>query len=331
VPQNVLQLQPDPKKDNLVKILSELGENKIELKEWQASLLNSIGIPSLAFKASNELLESITNKSNEQLIRAMRQKAQALFHLGKYRDSAALFHKASLMAKKINNYYLEADLLLDVSEALRSYGSLFRSNRYTQIAWRIAMKIRDKQKKNRLLGKIFLRKVLLWRYPQQMLIRIKLRFLTQWINRKIKEYLQQACSLSLKTGNWFDFYQSRLLSDRMKIPINIAHSDNYYEPPPTKDAYTQLGYYITLSIHTREQLKQNKGALTNNEEESLYYFLKTAKSVKNAPEIWKTAWLGIKRDRRWRRNTEIWKDFFYGFFSCQYTIGMRIFKLIFGE
>jgi len=143
------------------------------------------------------------------------------------------------------------------------------------------------------------------------------------------KYLQKAYSLSLESGNWFDFYQTKLLTDRIKVPINISHINNYYEPPPSKEAYMQLCYYIPLSINFRDQLKQNKGLLTNDEEKSVNYFLEINKTVKNVPEIWKTVWICIKRDRRWLRNTEALRDFFCSFFSCQYTIKMRIFKLIF--
>lgn len=323
----------NPKTDRIDFVKSALDYNKIEIMEWRVSLLNSIGIPPLAQKASEELLSTVaTTDSSMDYIRAVRQKAQALFHLGKYKESAFLFQKASLIAKRNNEKYLEADLLLDVSSALKSYGALFRSWHCNKIGGEIAMNIKNTEKKNRLLGKIFLRKVLLWRHFQLVTQRLKLNFLTQLINKKVKEYLRRAALLSLKAGNWFDFYQTRLLSERMKIPIDILSNDsNYYEPPPTKDAYTQLGYYIPLSIHIRQELKQNKGLLTSEEEKILYSYLEIAKIVKNFPEIWKITWLGIKRDKRWRKNKEIWRDFSCGFFSCQYTIGMRIFKLLFGE
>jgi len=318
----------NPKSDKIDFVKSRL--TKCEIMEWRASLLNSIGLPSLSLKASERLISSLSNNTSVAYIRAIRQKAQSLFHLGKYKNAASLFNKAALMAKKINNEYLEADLLLDVSSSLRSYGALFRSYHYIKIVLRTAKKIKDEEKKNRLLGKIFLRKILVLRLFQQVTKRMKLHFLTQWINGKAQEYLLQSASLSLKTGNWFDFYQTRLVGDSMEIPINTANSDKLYVPPPTKDAYIQLGYYIPISIHVREQFKRDRGALTQEEETILFDFLKTAKSVKNTPEIWKIAWLGIKRDRRWRRNTEIWKDFFHAFFSCQYTIGMRIFILFGG-
>ncbi len=326
---NLSYLKPNPRKDMLDKISCGIIKNETEIEEWRASLLNSTGIPSLALKASNELLKSITTKKSEQFISALRQEAQALFHIGKYKYSAILFHKALLVAKNLNNKYLEADLLLDESESLRCYGSFFRSIHNIKLASRISKDIRIKKERDRLLGKIFLRKALLLEPFYQKFIRIKLSFFSQRINKKMPEYLQKACSLSLESGNWFDFYQTKLLTDRIKVPINISHINNYYEPPPSKEAYMQLCYYIPLSINFRNQLKQNKGLLTNDEEKSVNYFLETNKSVKNVPEIWKTVWICIKRDRRWLRNTEALRDFFWSFFSCQYTIKMRIFKLIF--
>lgn len=319
----------NPKSEVLDFVKLQFAE--IEIMEWRASLLNSIGFPSLALKASEEFLYSISSEMCIDYIRGMRQKAQALFHLGKYRDSSSLFHKASLKANKINKEYLEADLLLDASSSLRSYGALFRSRSYTKIAWKIAMNMKNKGNRDRLLAKVFLRKVLLLRYFQQVAKAVKFQFLTQWINKKAKESLLQTASLSLKSGNWFDFYQTRLLSDRMSIPIGISVSNNYYEPPTTKDAYIQLGYYIPLSIHTREQLEQNNGPLTENDERNLCFHLERGKITMSFPEIWKITWLGIKREKKWRINKETWRDFFHSFFSCQYTIGMRFFKLIFGE
>ena len=303
---------------------------KIEIMEWRASLLNSIGFPSLAMRASEELLSSLLPRKNIDYIRAMRQKAQALFHLGKYKDAALLFRKAALIAKQINEEYLEADLLLDVSTSLENY-RVFCLKNYVKIAERIMKNIRniDEKKQNRLLGKIFLRKATRWKFFGLIAKRLKLSFIAQRINSKAKDFLQKAAKLSLNAGNWFDFYQIRLLSDRMGIPIDIGSNSNYYEPPPTKDAYTQLGYHIPLSIYAREQLMQRRGFLKEGEENDLKFILERAKITKNFPEIWKILWLGIIRDRKWRKNKEVWKDFFQSFFSCQYTIGMRIFKLMF--
>ncbi|MCK4533253.1 SIR2 family protein [bacterium] len=321
----------NPQTDKIDFVKLSLESNKAKILEWRASLLNSMGVPSLAQKASEELLSTVASGLSMDYIRAIRQKAQALFHLGKYRESASLFHKASLIAKRINNKYLEADLLLDVSTSLRNY-KIFCLKNYVKVAERIIMNLKniDEQKRHRLLGKIFLRKATQWKFFGLIEKRLKLSFFSQWINRRAKEFLQKAANLSLNAGNWFDFYQIRLLSDRMGIPIDISSSD-YYEPPPTKDAYTQLGYYIPLSIHFREELKQKKESLTEEDEAKIYGFFKTAKDTKNSPEIWKIALVGIKKSRKWRKNKQVWKDFFQSFFACQYTIGMRIFKLIFGE
>jgi len=320
----------NPKSDQIDSITSQLP--KIDIMEWRSSLLNSIGFPSLSMRASEELLSSLPPGESIDYIRAMRQKAQALFHLGKYKDSSLLFRQAALIANRINENFLEADLLLDVSTSLRNY-RIFCLKNYVKIAERIIMmNIRnmDEKKRNRLLGKIFLRKAVQGEFFRLIAKNLKLSFFTQWITRKAKKFLQKAAELSLNAGNWFDFYQIRLLSDRMRIQIDVGSNSNYYEPPPTKDAYTQLGYYIPLSIHVREKLMGRRGSLTEGDENDLKFILERAKITKNFPEIWKILRLGIIRDRKWRKNKEIWKDFFQSFFSCQYTIGMRIFKLMFG-
>lgn len=317
----------------LDKVISQLrSKSEIEIMEWRASLLNSMGFPSLAFKSSEILLASFSREAmNTDFIQAERQKAQSLFHLGKYRDSAYLFRKAAKQAKELDQKDIEASLLLDVSSSYRAYGTFLRSIYNTIIARRIATIIPDREISKRIMGKVFLRYALMMREFYRISKFMRILFLTKSIIiGEMKHLLKIASSRAIETGNWHDFYQTRLIADQAEISISFDSTD-YYEPPPTRDAYTQLGYAIPISTSKRQELNKLKRPLTSDEKRELSSNLKKNEVTENFPEAWKNLWFGITRITKWRKDKQIWRKFLTNYFYCQYTVGMRLLKPFIGE
>ncbi len=311
-------------------IQSQFSQN--EIMEWRASLSNSMGFPSLAFKTADNLLSILSiNGVDLDFIKAERQKAQALFHLGKYKQSAILFRQASKHAKQLKDDNLRAELLLDICSAYMSHGSFFRAIRCKNIAYAIAMTLNNENRQSRILGDFFLKDACIYGYLYPLIKGIRLPVLTKWFTRKGIQSLRKSSLYSLKTGNWFGFYHIRLLGEKMDIdPISLTNGI-HYGPPPVKEGYEHLGYYIPQASYTRDQLSRRKGTLSPNEENELCKQLEICRITDNFPEIWKILWLGIKHDPQWRKNYDKLREFYHSFQACEYSIGMRILKLILGK
>lgn len=316
--------------DLLHSISSQFSQD--EIMEWRASLSNSMGFPSLALKTADNILAIRSSDGiNLDFIKAERQKAQALFHLGKYKQSALLFKQASEHAKQLKDDNLRAELLLDACSAHMSHGSFLRAIRSNNTARTIAMTLNNEGRRKRLLGKIFLRNARIFRYLLQLAKVIRLTVFTKWITKKGTQALRKSSLFSLETGNWFDFQQIRLLGERMGIdPMDLTNGI-HYEPPPVKEGYEHLGYYIPQASYTRDRLARRKGLLSTKEEKELYKHLENCRITDNFPEVWKILWLGIKRNPQRHKDRDKLREFYDSFRVCEYSIGMRIFKLIFGE
>ncbi len=301
-----------------------------EIMEWRAALSNSMGFPTLALKSAEDLLSVRSgNRISLYFIRAKRQKAQALFHLGRYKQSAFLFEQASEHAKQLKDDNLRAELLLDVSSACIGYGSFRRALRRNKTAQAIARKLNDERKRKHLLGGVFLRHAhMLW-YLHQLARVTRITPFRDWIIKKGLEALRKASSHYLDTGDWFGFQQIRLLGERMGIRPTELTDGTHYEPPPVRSGYEHLGYYVPQASYTRDQLAQRRGPLSSTEAKELREHLEVCRITGNIPEIWKILWLGIRRDPRWRKDLAKLREFYRSFRACEYSIQMRVFKLIF--
>jgi len=313
--------KPKKSSNNLLdSIKKEFTEYEIGI--WRASLLNSMGCASLALKASKEML------ATDLVINLRRQKAQALFHSGKYHQSAKVFYKT---AKELDsNFYssLQSALLLDACDAYRCHGGFLRAILYLKEARKEIQKIAEENKRTELEGRAALKEVLLWRHLYQLLRRIKIPFFANIIKKKATNLLQLASKNSLKVGNWFDFQQVRLWAERMDIAPSILASQIPYEPPPPREGYEHLGYHVAQSMYLRDQLNKTKGYLSEKDEQSLEKHMKNCIVFDNYPELWKLSFIGLRRSSK---KKEYLRHFLKAFLFCEYTIPMRLYQLVLRE
>jgi hypothetical protein len=335
---------------------------EMEILEWRAGLLNSIGFPSLALRASRQMVRRTVNRARVVHIRALRHLAQALFLRGKYREAASVFDTACREAQALGEECLQASLLLDVSSAHIAYGNLTAALRCTKKAADLGGRVKDRKEQVRLFGKVLLRYVLILRdlrgamgIPWSLLLLgpVLRKTLTD-LDRSTRSELEQLCHsephrqhigsavplsaqalslasyYALRAGNWHDFYQTRLISDELGTRIEVL-TDAYYEPPQAREGYSHLGYIIPLSISKRRELRQRGGPLTNEEFSELRRFLSVASTTGNLPERWKILWLGMRRGWRWRLNPATWLNFVSSFLQCQYSASARIVKFLGGD
>lgn len=299
---------------------------KNEMGIWRASLLNSMGCASIALKASREMLKCSQSKADFVSLR--REEAQALYHTGKYYQSAKRFYKA---AKECDlNRSLRVALFLDSCDAYRSYGGFLRAFLRLKEARKAIQKITEPEERRQLKGKAALKEVLIWRHLYQITKALKIQFLVNLIQKKAINLLKLASKASLKSGDWFDFQQARFWAERMNIDPLILAYQIPYEPPPPKEGYEHLGYHVAQSMYLRDQLNKARCHLSKEEELSLEEHINTCAMFGNYPELWKLCFIGLKRGTTKKEmvNATVFRK---AFFCCEYTLPMRLFRLILGE
>jgi len=222
---------------------------------------------------------------------------------------------------------LRVALLLDSCDAYRCYGSFLRAILCLKKARKEIQRIAEQKKRDELYGRSALKEVLIWRHLYQITKALRIQFLTNFTKNRVTNLLRLASKTSLEIGNWFDFQQVRLWAERMDInPLNFVYQIPY-EPPPPKEGYEHLGYYVAQSMYLRDQLKKTKGDLSLEEEQNLKIHMENCREFGNSPELWKLSFIGLRRSSNKRVYVRI---FFKAFFSCEYTIPMRLFQIIIG-
>jgi len=306
---------------------------ELEIGIWRASLLNSIGCASIALKASRELLarssqSKVDSIDKVDLVSLRRGEAQALFHTGKYYQSAKEFYRAT---KKFDlNAFLRIALLLDSCDAYRCYGSILRAFLRLNEARREIQRIATPKERRQLEGRAALKEVLIWRHLYQITKALKIPFLANFIQKKTINLLRLASKTSLESGNWFEFQQTRFWAERLNIdPVILAYQIPY-EPPPPKEGYEHLGYHVAQSMYLRDQLNKAKCHLSQEEELSLEEHISTCATFGNYPELWKLCFIGLKWGNT-KNKIGYATLFLKAFFFCEYTVRMRLFQLILGD
>lgn len=316
----------EPSNDLLDSIKTEFTDCEIGI--WRASILNSIGCASIALKASNELLLTRCSQNEDDLTSLKRQKAQALFHIGKYHQSGKEFYNT---AKDLNlNSSLRVAILLDSCDAYRAHGNFLRAYMCLKEAKKDILKIHEPKSRSELQGRAALKEVLIWKHLYQIVKAIKIKFIANRIQKKSISLLKIASKASLREGNWFDFQQVRLWAERMDINPLILAYEIPYEAPPLKEGYDHLGYYVAQSMYLRDKIGKEKGHLSTEDEINWNKYIKICIEFENYPEIWKLYLIDLRRNIT-KKRIESSKIFIKAFFLCEYTILMRILELIFSR
>lgn len=314
----------EPSNDLLDSIKTEFTDCEIGI--WRASILNSVGCASIALKASNELLLTRCSQIEDNLTSLKRQKAQALFHIGKYHQSAKEFYTT---AKDLNlNSSLRVTILLDSCDAYRAYGNFLRAYICLKEAKKDILKIAEPKSRSELQGRAALKEVLIWRHLYKIVKAFKIKFMANCIQKKSINLLKKASETSFVAGNLFDFQQGRFWAERMDINPLILADEIAYEAPPTKGGYDHLGYYVAQSMCLRDKIGKQKGHLSIEDKKNWNKYMRICIEFENFPEIWKLSLIDLRRNIT-KNRIESTKVFIKAFFLCEYTIPMRIFGLIF--
>ncbi len=291
-----------------------------ERRVWGISILNSMGCSRGALKAT----ETILREQSVQTIDLRRQRAEALFHVGKYLQSAREYCQIARESKC--DLPLRASLLLDSCDAYRCQGDFPKSISCLRTAKKELRLIDEAGKRDELKGKAALKEVLLWRHVYQIVSSLKIFFFAAKIIKiKVTKLLMLAAKSSAQTGNWFEFQQVGLWAERIGIDSSLLASRLQYEPPPAKIRYEHLGFHIAQSMSLRDELNKNKDALSDKDRELLEKCVNNCEICGNCPELWKLSLICLKKGLERRIYIEKYRK---AFSACEYSPIMRLFLRI---
>ncbi len=212
----------------LQKFLSTFS--KEERRTWQISILNSIAAPKPTLKTLNMYSIPLIGSMEKK------QKARALFHAGRYFDSAWNYLFQAVLSFSKKDQYEVGDCLLETSDALRSSGAFLLSLVILILSWALGSPSSHTRSQ--------LKYLLLMIRVAEVLRMFKITRSANSLRTRLKPKLIKCAKESVQNGNWFDYQQIGLLSQELGIPLSELEDATRYSPPDPKDGYEHLGYYL---------------------------------------------------------------------------------------
>jgi tetratricopeptide (TPR) repeat protein len=314
--------------DGLVgSIKKEFSEKEIAI--WGTRLLNSIGCASLAFRSSQQAIVSYeTDLTSSEVAVLKREKAQALFHMGKYLQAAKGFHKTAEAISLESDRPTRASLLLDSCNAYRCYGSYFKAKSCLNEAKKELQNIREipgDKSLAELNAVCSFSELSFWQGRYRLAKRFKIRPLTDCIKNIIKDLLKTAADDSLRAANRFAFQQVLLIAERMNINHPVL-DQMPYKSLTAREEYDHLCYYVAQAMIIRDELGKTKGRLTIEEQKMLDKSIKYCETFENFSELWKLCYIGYTRTTA---GNTYYSKYRRSFLLCEYSMVSKIYKRIF--
>jgi hypothetical protein len=140
---------------------------------------------------------------------------------------------------------------------------------------------------------------------------------------KAKPLLQRILDVSEKNGQWHDIQQCRMWAGRLQIPFSEVY-DGSLQPLEDLAGWHHLGHMVPEMMSLRGSLR--KGNYDEASEKLVREHIAIAKEIGCDSEVWKLT-LALWKHYGWRlRDSQI--DWILAFARCQYTLIMRVFKLL---
>lgn len=199
-----------------------------EIILWRMAILNAVGLPKLAKKATSFAKGKVNEKDR------LWHKARALFNEGKYLQASEILSSVSLRYSNEDHPKRASDTWLDTSDSFRAGGYFVKASR-SLLKSRIISRHYDK-------AKYFLKKSILISNMADGLKFIKPLhfFMIVWLKRNLK----LCAAYSLEQGSLLDFQQAGLIASRSKISLEQLENGDYFAPPAPKEGYEHIGYYL---------------------------------------------------------------------------------------
>jgi tetratricopeptide (TPR) repeat protein len=289
--------------------------------EWACALFALPGYAAQTKSTSYRYFEKI-DKSSIDFGKYQSFQAEAHFSMGRYKDAVKNCDAASEIFKKNKNkelfYYSEFRKI----DSLRCWGKNKKAFKYQKFIR--SQLINDKGLKARvksdLLSKINLQEILLLREEyvkaEILLRKSKARLIQEDIKAKLKDIVDKA-----KHGNWYDLQQCHLWANRVGIRFKEIY-DGPLQPLEDREGYKKLGHVIAEMMSIRDALTKKNLEI---DEAEFRKYLDTAQLIQSYSELWKLR-QSLKKHFRVKITEKIF--WLFPFFFCQYTIPMRIKKVI---
>jgi len=252
-----------------------------EIILWCANVLNSMGHGRLSLHALKQL--GAKQDANYEILKAY---AESEHHRGKYRDAERSYLR---VAKLAPDEVSQRIAILDASDEARCFGHWRRASRMIEAAVNNASTSMGPSELVRLRARELLKRTLIHGHWIQVTTKLRLRKIATSKRNEAAAWIREGSKLAIENGLWFDFQQFRLWADRMDMSVNIVLSSGPFQPPASREGYTQLGYSLALLMVTRDHAKAEKrlGDISPQTISELEKSLIVAEELGCYPEMWK--------------------------------------------
>lgn len=297
--------------------------SKTEIQIWACSIISPLGYGAQAENLAYKILDTIDEKSQHYATTVFLL-SDALFHKGKYLQSAENCYKAAQIHLKNNDLLSYITSVSRQSDALRCGGNFWDallavSTARTKIS-NSKLSMREKQNSTNLLD---LKELLVYRDFYEIakwLNNIQLAKHYQSYSRKL---ITRIAKVAAKEGQWTIFQQAKMWAGRLEIDFDKVYKGTMQ---PLNDwlGFRHLGAIIPQMMATRDALWRNTTGKTTTHEE-IQELIKQAENIECFPEIWKLSLAYNEKFAIAKGEPEFeWKKAFY---ECEYTDFLRTFKL----
>jgi hypothetical protein len=311
--------------DQLSPIIQQFTTDEIAV--WGGSLLVNLGFPLLAQEFSKKV--SATSLGINP-IPADRIEVGSLFHTGKYKKSALLSQELAIRAKNKGDDISQAELLIYACNAWRCYGAPFRLWRCQKAVHTLVGSLSEsteekKVEKMRLTAWVDLMvdtHTLTYIYRLARIIKLG------WLIRRIAfPKFRRAAEYAADTGDWSTHHNISLWAQDMGIdPAKLTAHMEFAPPPPTKEGYRRMGYFVGEVIDFRGQLAKMKRPPNEKENQDLEDYLGKCSRLGHHPEVWKLLQIKMRRQgiikslKSYDFRQQFWREFRH----CEYSLPMSL-------
>lgn len=293
---------------------------------WRARLLNTMCFAGLSGRVCRELLQTAIVGPERAAV--MEESARS-FHLGgAYRLAALEYEKIAALAESLRMPRAEqCRLLLDACDNWRCHGSFIRAWSRLKAARRLAASVEDDRSRDELEALAELKRLLLLRHLYLLFRKLRLSRLEKRVKVKAGEAIMRAARMLPQTGSWYDYQQLSLWTERFDLSPELTRMPELYEAPPPREGYDHLGLFVAQMMVFRDEVDTGRREPDDDALREALDMLELAGFLNTPPEQWKLRYLLLRRFPQ-QRSMAIFKQFVKSFWSCQYSLSMRVMLLL---
>lgn len=297
--------------------------SKIEIQIWACSIISPLGYGAQAENLAHKILNAINEKSPYYATTVFLL-SDALFHKGKYIQSAENCYKAAQIHLNNNDLPNYVTSISRQSDALRCSGNFWDALLAISTArTKISNSKLSKQEKRNSINLLDLKELLVYRDFYEIAKWLKNPQLAKYYQSYSRKLISRIAKVAAKEGQWNIFQQAKMWAGRLEIDFDKVYKGTM-QPLDDWFGFRHLGAIIPQMMATRDALWRNTTGKTTTHEE-IKELIKQAENIECFPEIWKLSLAYNEKFAIAKGEPEFeWKKAFY---ECEYTDFLRTFKL----